>query len=382
MKGFTASRSNEERDEWMIDKISLLRHRYYEIMERFTSDPTEQEKLYFQVLVCMLMRMSFLSDVEQRFELGKLLLSHLGETVEEIESSLFPSKKIDGSSEEVEQDFVILLSFKAMYLIENQKIEEGITLLNSMIKTTKSSFQGAIKWRIESRFHEDFIDTKKIRNGIYQGQDQVNLSFPKSIEERPSSDEGAAFRLEDPSSEKHRILKEAEQILQHHLLKKEKKQTRIASSVPVATTKAPLHAQKAKETLVSSPQEIKKEILITKDQMEIFERLWQEKTPSNDSWDIRSFRNDIKMTRIEALTLIEALGGRYLPTRGKGSHHVAHLPKIEFNGEDMGGLVDWETGEMMITLTNDKILKHYQIRQLRNILLKQGFNPDIVKVKS
>lgn len=417
------SESNQERIDCQKIIVSLTELRYSHLKGRAPLD--QVQNAYIDFLGARTVYIANVEDPDEKLKGLKEIFANLPDTEEEIEKLLL--HPTCNRPPFVHQVLSNLQGFKCMYLIVTQQVEAGIALFNKLISSSEQRPKKNLKlnkypdfrMKIEAGYScelmphpenliRDFTPsstttriskTRPNRSGTYLQSPPVNT---QALPPPPQSIEADSSEIEVSShppyqSEKKEILANIDHVLQNRELKKQKKQAKTASKAPTVTTTTTTPLTTTITTMtttsvvsahantssvggpVSSPP-MKKSI--SKKAMAIFMRLWKEKNLSeNKTWEMRSFRSDVKMTRKEALKLIEALGGKYYPERGHGSHHVAHLPKIEFNGQDMGGLIDFESGELMITLTSDQELKFYQIKQLRDILLKQGFTPDTVVVK-
>lgn len=137
---------------------------------------------------------------------------------------------------------------------------------------------------------------------------------------------------------------------------------------------------------------------LNSDNFAIFEKLFDPTDGCRDAvslgiFDEKSFRNDIKLTRSEARKLIEGLGGEYLTSEAKGSHHKSIIKcidendKIIVNGHELTLIsLDFDFNHptsQTLTLpkkSKDRLPK-YNVQQLRNKLLALNINPLTVKLK-
>jgi hypothetical protein len=180
-----------------------------------------------------------------------------------------------------------------------------------------------------------------------------------------------------PNSHKKEVLAIASVITQREQEKKKKKLTRFPK-IPLAQETI------ESQTITMTPTPLPVSTLfINRTAYEIFQRLFTQNNENEGPWENRSYRSTVSISRLEIKKLIEGLGGRYSKSRGHGSHSLGHLPsinnlpKLELNGEEIG-ICDIQENELLICLTKAAILKYYQLAQVRNVLIKQGFTPDTV----
>ncbi len=372
---------------WNEKYCEIAYNQYQHSLEKNLS--SQKQALWFY-LNGLARRLGLTDNVEEIQALEEIIDSCVPDTYEEIAKILVENQNLDSFL------FILYTAYiKSICMLKKQRVEEGMALFiklrDNHSEVKKFNAKKTATVRIPLAYQEinferaiqapDGFNPQKVKKGEklnIQFDDRFNSSKTDEDDELQESDN---CMLANPLGEKKIILQQANEILNKLKLKKEKKQARVTSCTSVNSSSSYAshstgHVKVEEEVLPVIS--VKK--YISKKCMQIFNCLWDENSSSNvnTAWELRSFKNNIKITREEALKLIQALGGIYTPSRGVGSHHVAHLPKIEFNGQDVGGLADYETGEFMITFTNDKELKHYQIIQLREMLITQGFNPDTV----
>ncbi len=372
--GMQVSKTKEEKFDWSKIGTQISRRHYDNHFKHVSKECNENNLLNF--LHFFALQFTFITDPEERISVSENLFAHFPDTFDELATYLFESNPdIMKRPEKTINQFLQLALLKSKYLIYNQKVEQGFALF-------QECFNRFLCWTDAKKLKKPNISLvqiviepiSKIINPAMLRYDSENYI---TVEQSVDSFSGQ-YNAEDksPSSIKQEVLVNANNRLQRLLDKQNKKESRIpgSSSMAVPATYS------IPEAVVDVPPEptIK---YIGKKKMAIFNRLWEQKSESQTgTWETHSFMNNVKITRKEALSLIIALGGSYDAERGHGSHHVAHLPRIQFNGKDMGGLLNYETGEL-ITLKNEELLDFYQIIQLRRILLSQGYNPDTVKIK-
>ncbi len=389
--GAVVSKSKEHTLYWNEKYCEIAYNHYQHSLGK--NLPSQEQALCFY-LYGLARKLGVTDKLEEIQAFEELIDSCVPDTYEEIAEILVENQNVKNSSLVI----LCIAYIKSICMMKKQRVEEGMNLFIKLrdnyfvVEKVKEKKHTTV---MNSMTHEPMICKMELMTSAWfdlqkvKTREEFNFYFDDSSHssttaEKDELQESSNCMLANPLVEKKNIVQQAREILKKIKLKKEKKQARVTSCTSVNSSSYASHSTghvKVEEEVLPVIS-VKK--YISKKCMQIFNCLWDENSSSNvnTAWELRSFKNNIKITREEALKLIQALGGIYTPSRGVGSHHVAHLPKIEFNGQDMGGLADYETGEFMITFTNDKELKHYQIIQLREILLTQGFNPDTVAVKN
>ncbi len=363
---------------------------YNQYQRSLKKNVLSQEQAIWFYLNGLARRLGLIDNLEEIQALEECIDSCVPDTYEKIAQVLAKNQNLDS--------FLVILYtayIKSICMMKKQRVEEGMDLFIKLrdnhdeFKQFKAKKPATVRSPFayeEISFERAIQASAGVNPQKVKKRERLDVHFDNSFNssktaEKDELQESSNYTLAHSLAEKKNILQQAKEVLNKVQLKKEKKQARVTlcASINSSSSNTSSLAGYVVEEKILPVISVKK--YISKKCMQIFNRLWDENSSSNanTAWELGSFKNNIKMTREEALKLIQALGGIYTPSRGVGSHHVAHLPKIEFNGQDMGGLADYETGEFMITFTNDKELKHYQIIQLREMLLAQGFNPDTVE---
>ncbi len=373
--GIQVSKTKKEKFDWSKIGAQISKRFYDNHFQHVSKECNENYLLNF--LHFFALQFTYITNPEERLSLSENLFAHFPDTFGELVTYLFESDPdIMKRPEKTINQFLQLALLKSKYLIYNQKVEQGFALFQECYNRFLCSIDGKkLKYPNISRIEIVIEPISKIINPArlcYDTEDYI------TVEQGKDSISGQDNAAEDRShsSIKQEVLANAKNRLKRMLDKQNKKESKATVSSSMAVSATPC----IPEAIVDEPSEptIK---YISKKKMTIFNRLWEQKKEfQTGAWETRSFMNNVKITRKEALSLIIALGGSYDTERGQGSHHVAHLPRIQFNGKDMGGLLNYETGEL-ITLTNNELLDFYQIIQLRRILLSQGYNPDTVIIK-
>ncbi len=373
--GIQVSKTKSDKSAWSQIGVQISRKHYESNYHRVSNESSENHLLSFLHFVAL--EATFLEDREEGLSLSEDLFSSFPDTFNELVAIVFESnREIINRPRKTIDHFVILALLKCKNLIYNQKIEQGFALFQELSNrflewNRPKNIKNVNLSKLAFGPRSNIINPARL---CYDTKNDIIFGGPKRDGAFYSGQESAEDK--SPSSIKQEVMLNVKNKLQRILDKQGKKKSRIpaSSSMTVPNTVS------TSVPIVDAPSEptIK---YIGKKKMAIFNRLWEQKNESQTgAWETRSYMNNVKITWKEALSLIIALGGSYDPERGHGSHHVAHLPRIAFNGKDMGGLLNYETGEL-ITLKNDELLDFYQIIQLRRILLSQGYNPDTVKIK-
>ncbi len=388
--------TNGGRLYWTHKMVECVEKKYYSFMQ--TGSDEKLEDIFVEWLHYKLCTVKYIDDPDDKLAVWEQCCNLLPNTFDEIVAYLFESN-FHTKITRIKNLSVIIMIEKAKHLLFTQQTEQGLSLFHFLldmffpekmklaIKTKASKMEkkrsphsaSNVSPLVNFTVKEElpWINEKKLDRSPYFMRKQ--LSRPSSS---PPQHTLSSSYLED-HSDKGSLTKETKStalgILHRQQVKRDKKQARTSSSSSSSSSSlnTPLTSP--------APQRVptRKIMHINKNCHQLFSLFWVEKRPSPDTpWEKRSFRNDFKITRNEVLQIIHALGGAYHPERGHGSHHVAHLPKIEFDGCDMGGLIDMGSNELMVVLTNNMELTHYQKIQFRQILLKQGFTPDTVKARN
>ncbi len=427
--GEKMSHSKEEKYEWCQIRSIIAEQRYLRSLAgRAPADVVNTDYIHFLSIRASLI--SLTQNPEKKLDLLNTIFGDFPDTWEKMQARFMKPGWAISNDTSIALCFLIFL--KAKHLFFHGQWETGFSLLDNMLHSNASISSKKQLNKILVQFskgqleidlsvHSSIVDIKKLKKESRYQQinkqanrwidriakrerkrlsDNVEKELEKGEQtsQHPPISENVEQELEtrEQQSEQKDIRENAKQMLERSELKKKIKEARRASSVPIGTTTltttstttstipftfttSSISTNSATMSVAPTPK-----TLINHTAEAIFDRLWQEKNATNAPWELRSFRNDVTITRKEALTLILALGGHYSARRGRGSHLLAYVPTIQFNGKDMGGLINLETnGELMITLTNseDLVLTWYQIKQLRNILIQQGFTPDRVAGK-
>lgn len=200
----------------------------------------------------------------------------------------------------------------------------------------------------------------------------------KPIQNHPKNEEITypSFESTTTASSTVEAKNAAKVLLERQERKQTLKESRVAKGLVVSKPLPPINNSNA----VQETCPVK--ITLKPKHMEIFNRLW---IPNSGG-----YRNDITITRKEAKKLIAGLNGEFHEDQGKGSHGKGVLSalfqssRIVF-GDDSMTLADFEgltPPSEMVTVPKSPELKHYQIIQLREKLIKLGYTPDSVKEKN